>query len=76
MADRSKLAAARPSAGGLTAERLTVRMVQAGFKPPAGRTAFRAWDGTVLVLVEADNEDEARAICAEDGFEFVSLCEE
>jgi len=65
MADRSRLAA----------ERVTVSVVHAGVRLATSRIAFRALDGTALVLIEADNEDDAHAICAEHGLQFVSLCE-
>lgn len=63
MADRSRLAA----------ERVTVSVVRAALTP--NRIAFRALEGTMVVRIEADNEDDAHAICAEHGLEFVSLCE-
>lgn len=80
MADRTKLADGRLAATGLAAERLSaerisVSVVEAGLKLPQSRIAFRALDGTVLVVLEADNEADARAICAEHGFEFIALCE-
>ena len=71
MADRTKLAVER-----LSAERMSVSVVEAGLKLPPSRTAFRALDGTVLVVLEADNETDARAICIEHGFEFIALCED
>ena len=64
MADRSRLAA----------ERVTVSVVRAALTP--NRIAFRALEGTMVVRIEADNEDDAHAICAEHGLEFVSLCED
>lgn len=64
MADRSRLAA----------ERLSVSVVRAEIALPSNRIAFRALDGTIIVLIEADNEDDAHAICAEQGLEFVSFC--
>jgi len=40
------------------------------------RITFCALEGPLLVLIEADSEDEAFAICAEQGLEFVSLCDD
>ena len=40
------------------------------------RVTFCALEGPLLVLIEADSEDEAYAICAEQGLEFVFLCDD
>ncbi len=67
MADRSRLAS----------ERMTVSVVRVGVARPAPqRVKFCALEGPLLVLIEADSEDEAFAICAEQGLEFVSLCDD
>lgn len=49
-------------------------VVRAALTP--NRIAFRALEGTMVVRIEADNEDDAHAICAEHGLEFVSFCED
>lgn len=36
---------------------------------------FYALDGTLCVLIEADDEDDARHLCREMSLEFVGLCE-
>ena len=66
MADRSRLAT----------ERMSVSVVRAELRPAPERVTFCALEGPMLVLIEADNEDEALAICAEQGLEFVSLCDD
>jgi len=65
MADRSRLATERMSVSVVRVER-TLRK----------RVTFCALEGPLLVLIEADSEDEAYAICAEQGLEFVSLCDD
>ena len=45
-------------------------------RPLRKRVTFCALEGPLLVLIEADSEDEAYAICAEQGLEFVSLCDD
>jgi len=66
MADRSRLAT----------ERMTLSVVRVESAPKRPRVKFCALEGPMLVLIEADSEDEALAICAESGFEFVSLCDD
>lgn len=63
MADRSRLAS----------ERMTVSVVRVTARPAPKRVKFCALEGPLLVLIEADSEDEAHAICAEQGLEFVAL---
>jgi hypothetical protein len=41
--------------------------------PP--RVHFRALDGPVRVMIEADSEDDARCLCREMAFEFICLCD-
>jgi hypothetical protein len=68
MADRSRLAT----------ERMTLSVVRVGQRPvprPKPMT-FCALEGPLLVLIEADSEDEAFAICSEQGLEFISLCDD
>jgi len=65
MADRSRLAT----------ERMSVSVVRVE-RPLRKRVTFCALEGPLLVLIEADSEDEAYAICAEQGLEFVSLCDD
>jgi hypothetical protein len=36
---------------------------------------FCALDGPVRVVIEADNEDDARCLCREMAFEFICLCD-
>ena len=66
MADRSKLAT----------ERMSVSIVRAERRVDAKRVTFCALEGSLMVLIEADSEDEAHAICAEQALEFHSLCED
>jgi hypothetical protein len=66
MADRSRLAT----------ERMSVSVVRVQARPAPKRITFCALEGPLLVLIEADSEDEAYAICAEQGLEFVSLCDD
>jgi len=66
MADRSRLAT----------ERMSVSVVRVAAQPAPKRVTFCALEGPLLVLIEADSEDEAFAICAEQGLEFVSLCDD
>ena len=66
MADRSRLAT----------ERMSVSIVRAERHLDARRVTFCALEGSLLVLIEADSEDDAHAICAEQGLEFHSLCED
>lgn len=65
MADRSRLAT----------ERMSVSIVRVERTRPK-RVKFCALEGPMVVLIEADSEDEARAICAEEGLEFVSLADD
>lgn len=66
MADRSRLAT----------ERMSVSVVRVSARAQPKRVTFCALEGPMLVLIEADSEDEALAICAEQGLEFVSLCDD
>jgi hypothetical protein len=67
MADRSRLAT----------ERMSVSVVRVSARTaPKRRVTFCALEGPLLVLIEADSEDEAFAICVEQGLEFVSLCDD
>jgi hypothetical protein len=66
MADRSRLAT----------ERMTLSVVRVERAPNRPRVKFCALEGPMLVLIEADSEDEALAICAEGGLEFVGLCDD
>jgi|GEM_PF-629853 len=66
MADRSRLAT----------ERMSVSIVRAERRINPTRVTFCALEGSLLVLIEADSEDEAYAICAEQGLEFHSFCED
>jgi len=63
MADRSRLAT----------ERMVLSVVRVDRRPKAPRVKFCALEGPMLVLIEADSEDDALAICAEQGLEFVGL---
>lgn len=66
MADRSRLAA----------ERMSVSVVRVGRRRETTRMKFVALEGPLLVLLEADSEDDAVAICAAEGLEFVCLCDD
>jgi hypothetical protein len=65
MADRSRLAAERMSVSVVRVERRETTRVK-----------FVALEGPLLVLLEADSEDDAVAICAAEGLEFVCLCDD
>jgi len=66
MADRSRLAA----------ERMSVSVVRVDKRTPPQRVKFCALEGPMVVVIEADSEDDAYAICAEQGLEFVCLCDD
>ena len=66
MADRSRLAT----------ERMSVSIVRVARRPKPPRVKVCVLEGPMLVLIEADSEDEALAICAEQGLEFVCLCDD
>ncbi|MGH6736137.1 MAG: hypothetical protein ACRECX_08665 [Methyloceanibacter sp.] len=66
MADRSRLAT----------ERMTVSVVRVARAPKRSRVKFVALDGPMVVMIEADSADDAQALCAEEGLEFVCLCDE
>ena len=66
MADRSRLAT----------ERMSVSIVGAERRIERKRVTCCAWEGSLLVLIQADSEDDALAICAEQGLEFHSFCED
>ena len=66
MADRSRLAT----------ERMSVSVVRVSRAAKPARVKFCALEGPMVVLIEADSEHEALAICAEQGLEFVCLCDE
>lgn len=36
---------------------------------------FCAVDGSALVMIEADHEDDARYLCAEFGWQFIEMCD-
>ena len=63
MADRSRLAT----------ERMTLSVIRVDRRRKAPRVKFCALEGPMLVVIEADSEDDARAICDEAGLEFVDL---
>ena len=66
MADRSKLAA----------ERMSISIVRAEPRVERRPVTFCALDGSLLLLIEADSEDDAHAICAAQELEFHSFCED
>jgi hypothetical protein len=66
MADRSRL---------LT-ERMSVSVLRAAKRRKPARIKFCALEGPMLVVIETDSEDDARALCADMGLEFVCLCDE
>jgi len=55
---------------------MVLSVVRVDRSPKAPRVKFCVLEGPMLVLIEADSEDEALAICAESGFEFVGLCDD
>lgn len=66
MADRSRLAT----------ERMSVSVVRVDRRPKPQRVKFLALEGPMVVMIEADSEDDAHAICADSGLDFVCLCED
>ena len=40
------------------------------------RVSFRALEADMMVVIEADSEDDARALCAETGLQFLTLCDD
>lgn len=66
MADRSRLAT----------ERMTVSVVRVSRARKSRRVKFLALEGPMVVVIEADSEDDAQAICADAGLEFVCLCDD
>ncbi len=40
------------------------------------RVSFRALEADMLVVIEADSEDDARALCVEAGLQFLTLCDD
>jgi hypothetical protein len=66
MADRSRLAT----------ERMTVSVVRVTRARKPQRVKFLALEGPMVVMIEADSEDDAVAICADAGLEFVCLCDD
>jgi hypothetical protein len=66
MADRSRLAT----------ERMSVSVVRVTRAAKPQRVKFLALEGPMVVMIQADSEDDAHAICAEQGLEFVSLCDD
>ena len=64
MADGSRLAT----------ERLHVSVVRVERRQQ--RVSFRALEADMLVVIEADSEDDARALCAEAGLQFLTLCDD
>lgn len=55
---------------------MSVSVVRVTAQTAPKRVKFCALEGPLLVLIEADSEDEAFAICAEQGLEFLSLCDD
>jgi hypothetical protein len=66
MADRSRLAT----------ERMSVSVVRVDRRPKPQRVKFLALEGPMVVMIEADSADDAVAICADAGFEFICLCDD
>jgi hypothetical protein len=66
MADRSRLAT----------ERMSVSVVRVTRTARRARVKFCALEGPMVVVIEADCEEDALAICAEQGLEFVCLCDD
>jgi hypothetical protein len=59
---------------GLATERMHVSVVRV--ERQGQRVSFRALEVDMLVVIEADNEDDARALCAEAGLQFLTLCDD
>lgn len=59
---------------GLATERMHVSVVRVERRRE--RVSFRALEADMLVVIEADNEDDARALCAEAGLRFLTLCDD
>jgi len=60
----------------LATERMHVSVVRADKRPKPQSVRFRALEGPVVVVIEADSEDDALAICAETGLDYIGLCDD
>jgi hypothetical protein len=54
---------------------VTVGVARVGRQRPSSRVLFCAVDGPVRVLIEAENEDDARYLCREMAIEFICFCD-
>ena len=54
---------------------VTVGAARIGQQRSSSRILFCAVDGPVRVLIEADNEDDARCLCRDMAFEFICFCD-
>jgi hypothetical protein len=50
--------------------------VRVGKSRAPSRVRFRALDGSVQVVIEADSEDDARYLCRAMRLEFICLCDD
>jgi hypothetical protein len=55
---------------------MTVSVVRVARARKSQRVKFLALEGPMVVVIEADSEDDAQAICADAGLEFVCLCDD
>jgi len=58
----------------LATERMHVSVVRVERRRE--RVSFRALEADMLVVIEADSEDDARALCVEAGLQFLTLCDD
>ncbi len=59
----------------LTTERLGSDRLPARRRQSRTLVRFFALDGAMRVVVEADNEDDARYLCSEMRWDFICLCD-
>lgn len=60
----------------LATERMHVSVIRVEMRPKPPSVRFCALEGAMRVEIEADSEEEAHAICAEAGLEFIGLCDD
>jgi hypothetical protein len=60
----------------LATERMHVSVIRVDQREKPPRVQFCALEGAMRVVIEADNEDDARFLCEAAGLEFIGLCDE
>jgi hypothetical protein len=59
----------------LATERMIISATRVETRAKRSAVRFVALEGPMLVVIEADSEDDARSLCVEMGLEFVCLCD-